>query len=112
VVQALQINGGRDNPAVRTTNTAEAIAALARSGAISAENAARLSGAHDFLLNIINALRMVRGNSRDLTVPEAGSEEFAFLSRRLGYGEEPARLWAALEDHMEWVQRLEGRLLG
>ena len=49
---------------------------------------------------------------RSVTVPAAESEEFAFLARRLGYGSDPARLGAAINEHTTWVQRLGTRLLG
>ena len=106
IVQGLQITHGAADPALRVTNTAEAIARLAAAGVISAENDARLGEALLFLHQLINALRMVRGNNRDLTVPPAESEEFAFLARRLGYGSDPARLGVAISEHTTWVQRL------
>ncbi|MGQ9491436.1 MAG: glutamine synthetase adenylyltransferase [Anaerolineae bacterium] len=112
VVQGLQMRHGADNPALRLTNTRAAITALAAHGIISEENAHRLREAHLFLQQLINALRVVRGNSKDLTVPAEGSEEFAFLARRLSYGHDPRRLAAALSDHSAWVQRLATRLLG
>ncbi|OQA47573.1 MAG: Glutamate-ammonia-ligase adenylyltransferase [Chloroflexi bacterium ADurb.Bin325] len=112
IVQGLQVTHGHRDPALRVTNTADAIAALARANIISDENAARLAGALVFLQQLINALRMVRGNNRDLAVPAPGGEEFAFLARRLGYDSDPARLSAALEGHIAWVQRLSARLLG
>ncbi len=112
IVQGLQITHGAKDPSLRVTNTAAAIAALAQAGVISAENGARLGDALLFLQQLINALRMVRGNNRDLTVPPVESEEFAFLARRLGYGIEPARLGVAITEHMTWVGRLGARLLG
>jgi len=112
IVQGLQITHGARDPSLRVTNTAAAIAALAKAGVISAENSARLGEALHFLQRLINALRMVRGNNKDLTVPPEESEEFAFLARRLGYGVEPGRLKATLDGHMGWVQRLGTRLLG
>lgn len=111
-VQGLQMMHGHAHPAVRLTNTQAAIRALAEAGVLSVENAARLSEALLFLRELINALRVVRGNSKDLTVPPEESEEFAFLARRLGYGPEPARLRADLTHHLEWVRRLNARLLG
>ena len=86
--------------------------ALAAAGIISAENGVRLSDAQLFLHQLINALRMVRGNNKDLTVPAEASEEFAYLARRLGYGDDPNRLGVAISEHMTWVQRLGARLLG
>ncbi len=118
-VQGLQMTHGREHPEIRLTNTQAAISALAEAGIISAENAARLSEALLFLRQLINALRMVRGNSKDLTVPPEGGldsgpggDEFAYLARRLNYGNEPARLRADLNHHLEWVRRLNARLLG
>ncbi len=112
VVQGLQMRHGAAHPSLRLTNTRAAIAALAAHGLLSQENAQRLHQAHIFLQQLINALRVVRGNSKDLTVPPENSEEFAFLARRLGYGHDPGRLAATLTDQAAWVQRLEGRLLG
>jgi glutamate-ammonia-ligase adenylyltransferase len=112
VVQGLQIAHGRRHPAVRVTNTALAIDALASVGAISLENAARLREALLFLEQLINALRVVRGNSKDLAVPPVDTEEFAFLARRFGYGDDPERLEVAMNEFMGTVQMLEARLLG
>ncbi len=111
-VQGLQMMHGRERPALRLTNTRAAIAALAENGVLSTENAARLGEALLFLRQLINALRMVRGNSKDLTVPPEESDEFAYLARRLNYGNEPGRLRADLTHHLEWVRRLNARLLG
>ncbi len=111
-VQGLQMRHGAAHPGLRLTNTRAAIAALASHGILSQENASRLGQAHLFLQQLINALRVVRGNSKDLTVPPEGSEEYAFLARRLGHGPDPGRLAAALSDHSAWVQRLAARLLG
>jgi glutamate-ammonia-ligase adenylyltransferase len=112
IVQGLQITHGAAAPSLRVTNTAEAIGRLAAAGIISAENGVRLGESLLFLHQLINALRMVRGNNRDLTVPPEEGEEFAYLARRLGYGDDPARLGVAIGEHMTWVGRLGGRLLG
>ena len=112
IVQGLQITHGAADPSLRVTNTGEAIARLAAAGVISAENGVRLGDALLFLHQLINALRMVRGNTRDLTVPAEESEEFAYLARRLGYGDDPNRLGVTISEHMTWVQRLGARLLG
>jgi glutamate-ammonia-ligase adenylyltransferase len=112
VVQGLQITHGATDASLRVTNTAAAISRLAAAGMISAENGARLGDALLFLHQLINALRMVRGNNRDLTVPAEDGEEFAYLARRLGYGDDPNRLGVAISEHMTWVQRLGARLLG
>ena len=55
---------------------------------------------------------MVRGNARDLTVPPVDSEAFAFLARRLRYGNDVARLREDLNHHTTSVRELNRRLLG
>jgi glutamate-ammonia-ligase adenylyltransferase len=65
-----------------------------------------------FLRHLINALRMVRGNAKDLTVPAVDSEAFAFLARRLNYNNvEISHLWEDLIQHTEKVQEINTRLL-
>jgi glutamate-ammonia-ligase adenylyltransferase len=112
LVQGLQITYGHRNPGLRSTNTRQAMAALAVAGILAPDDYERLREAHTFIRRLVNALRMVRGNTRDLTVPPAGSEEFAFLARRLGYGSDVARLHDDLTRHTTWVQELSKRLLG
>jgi glutamate-ammonia-ligase adenylyltransferase len=112
VVQGLQITHGRNAPNLRQTNTREAMTALVEAGIISTENYARLRETHVFLRRLINALRVVRGNTKDLTVPPEDSEEFAFLARRLGYDDAPGWLQADLARYITWGQQLSARLLG
>ncbi len=112
LVQALQITHGHANPALRLTNIREAMAALAEAGILSQDDYAQLRHAHTFLRWLIDTLRMVRGNARDLTVPPPESEEFAFLARRLRYGNDTARLREELERYASSVQELSARLLG
>ena len=45
----------------------------------------RLTDAYDFLRNLINSMRMLRGNARDLFLPPVESTEYAHLARRMGY---------------------------
>lgn len=110
LVQGLQITHGHRDPALRSPNTREAMAALAGAGILSEEDYKRVSEAYLFLRLVINALRMVRGNAKDLTVPPEDSEEFAFLARRVGYGS-IARLHTDLLHHISSVQELASRLL-
>ncbi|MFN8453671.1 MAG: hypothetical protein U0401_03205 [Anaerolineae bacterium] len=112
LVQGLQISHGYHHPELRLTNTREAMAALAGAGFIPAANYPKLREAHIFLRRLINALRMVRGNAKDLTVPGAKSEEFLFLARRLGYTENMAQLQDDLLQYTAYVQELSTRLLG
>ena len=112
LVQALQIIHGERYPAVRETHTGRALDALAQVGVLSNEHYTQLREALIFLRRLINALRVVRGNARDLTVPSMDSEEFAFLARRLGYANDLESLRQDLLRHTGNVQELSRRLLG
>ena len=57
-----------------------------------------MAAAYAFLRRLIDALRVVRGHARDLTIPLHDSREFAYLARRLEL--EPAALAAAIEQEM------------
>jgi glutamate-ammonia-ligase adenylyltransferase len=85
-VQYLQLQHGRERPSLRTPHTLEGIDRLAEAGLVSAEERQALRLAYLFWRKVADALRMVRGNARDLLLPEADSEELRFLARRLGYG--------------------------
>ncbi|HCE16582.1 MAG TPA: glutamine synthetase adenylyltransferase [Anaerolinea thermolimosa] len=110
LVQGLQITYGARLPEVRHTNTREAMARLARAGILSQEDYRRLRKAHTFLRWLIDSLRVVRGNARDVTVPPVNSEEFAFLARRLHYAD-PATLASELQRYTEDVREINARLL-
>lgn len=84
-VQHLQILHGADDPGMRSTGTRDSLKALGKGGYISREEMESLLEAHDFYRRLINSLRILRGNARDLVVPERDSEEFLFLARRMGY---------------------------
>ncbi|MES2792764.1 MAG: glutamine synthetase adenylyltransferase [Planctomycetota bacterium] len=104
-IQGLQITHGKNLPALRTTNTWTALAALEATAVLPAEDVSALRDAYRFWRRLIDALRMVRGDARDLTVPDTGTEDFRFLSRRLGYSKSQA-LQDELKHHLEAVQRL------
>jgi glutamate-ammonia-ligase adenylyltransferase len=111
LVQGLQITHGRDHPELRLTNIREAMAALARAGILSENQYTRLRRSHTFLRWLIDGLRMVRGNAKDLTVPAPESEGFSFLARRLRYGSDVARLREELDLYTTWVQEVSAELL-
>ena len=92
LVQGLQITYGATNPSLRLTNIRMAMAALADAGILSVDGYTRLRKAHTFLRWLIDSLRVVRGNSKDVNIPAYNSEEFAFLARRLRYASDINRL--------------------
>ncbi len=111
LVQGLQITYGAANPSLRLTNIRMAMAALADAGILSADNYARLRKAHTFLRWLIDSLRVVRGNTKDVNIPPFDSEEFAFLARRLQYGSDRKRLQEDLTRYPMDVQELNTILL-
>ncbi len=88
MAQYLQILYGKEHPEIRTANTLEALDRLCQLQIISDGEHDELRSAYLFLRNLIDALRIVRGDARDLVLPEELSEEFKSLARRLGYREQ------------------------
>ncbi|MDA9101284.1 hypothetical protein N9K06_01265 [Omnitrophica bacterium] len=86
LVQALQIAYGRSLCGeIRDANTLSSLRALWQAGAMNEKEFQILRASYIFLRSLINALRIVRGNAKDLTVPEPDTKEFAVLARRTGY---------------------------
>lgn len=104
LIQGLQITYGHRNPMLRTTNTLEGIHALKELGLISPDDFQNLRNAYIFLRRLIDALRMVRGNAKDLTVPPQDMEEFDFLARRLGYSSHTEKLKEEISITMDRVR--------
>ena len=106
LVQGLQITHGLNHPGLRSTNTREVLAELANLQLLDEDDYTRLRKAHTFLRWLINTLRVVRGNARDLTVPPYGSDEYDYLTRRLRYGSDIKRLQFELLRFTSDVQEL------
>ncbi len=85
LVQYLQIQQGPRFPALHTPNTMEALRLLTKYRIFQEKQGKFLQKAYLFLRTLIDAMRMVRGNARDLLLPDSDSEEFTFLARRMGY---------------------------
>lgn len=98
-VQAWQIVNGVDDHLARATNTLEALEALRSRGYVGDTLADKIAEAYDFIRDLVDGLRVVRGNAKDLTVPPAGSREFEGLAHRLGV--EPDELGERIEGYME-----------
>lgn len=112
LVQGLQISHGHAYPSLRQPNTQAALTALREAGILQQEPYVQLSRALNFLQDLINALRMVRGNTKDLTVPSPDTEEFAFLARRLRYDDAHiADLNDDLTKHITRVQAINQTIL-
>jgi glutamate-ammonia-ligase adenylyltransferase len=111
LVQGLQISHGYDQPTLRETNTRKAMAALAEVGILSGEDYTRLRKAHTFLRWLIDSLRVVRGNAKDVTMPLENTEEMAFLARRMNYADAPLHFYNELMRYTEDVREMNNRLL-
>ncbi len=103
-VQILQVIHGKTNAALRTPRIHKALEALSDAGAIQADEASRIIQAYRFLRTLINGLRMLRGNAKDLFLPAVGSPEYTHLARRMGY-EGREDLTPAEELHIEFETR-------
>ena len=95
-VQYLQLLNGKDHVEVRVANTLEALDRLRRLQIIREADYGVLHAAYLFLRNLIDALRIVRGDASDLVLPDEPSEEFKSLARRLGYREKDRTKGAAM----------------
>ena len=84
-IQFLQLLHGHDNKEVRTPGTLKTMERLLEQDIISASTFEKLSNGYAFWRRLINALRMVRGNAKDLEIPGYESQEFLYLARRLHY---------------------------
>ena len=98
-VQAQQIIAGHAEAVVRATNTLDAVYLLAACGHMSIEQAEMLRECYGFLRQLIDALRVVRGNAKDLNIPAADSSEFAYLAHQLRFDSTTA-LQAMIADRM------------
>ncbi len=88
-VQLLQVDHGRTNRDLRNPGIHATLRGLSEEGAIDPDEAEAMIRAYRFLRNVINGLRMLRGNARDLDLPEYGTPEFLHLARRMGYRNTP-----------------------
>ncbi len=104
-VQAWQIARGREDPELRLTNTLEAVEALRRKGHLDDALARALSESYTTLRKLIDGLRIVRGNAKDLHVPARDSREFQRLAQRISQ-RGPDHLSARVSDHMNFAKRL------
>ncbi len=104
-VQYLQLMHGHKDPRLRTPNTLQALAALIDGGFLPSSTGEDLRKAYLFIRMLIDGLRMVRGNTKDLVLPPPESDEFIFLARRVGYMTDDwqagaRHLQADIEQHM------------
>jgi glutamate-ammonia-ligase adenylyltransferase len=112
--QYLQLLHGKDHPELRVTSTLDALDRLRRLSLISEAESEMLRAAYLFLRNLIDALRIVRGDASDLALPEENSDEFKSLARRLGYRERDWKQGAAAlaADIRRWMKDVNSYYIG
>ncbi|MEO5630590.1 MAG: hypothetical protein ABIO96_05520 [Nitrospiraceae bacterium] len=115
--QYLQVMHGHNHPSLRTPNTLQALAALVNEGFVARADGAGLRKAYIFIRMLVDGLRMVRGNTKDLVLPPSDSEEFVSLARRIGYTRDDWRagardLQSDIEQHMTLTKTFFERTFG
>lgn len=104
-VQAWQISRGREDRELRLTNTLEAVEALRRKGHLDDDLSMGISGSYTFLRKLIDGLRIVRGNAKDLDIPTRDSKEYQRLAHRISeYGS--GHLSAHIASHMDFARSI------
>ncbi|MFP4362388.1 MAG: glutamate-ammonia-ligase adenylyltransferase [Spirochaetia bacterium] len=103
-VQILQIIHGAEYPILRTPSIHKALDALAELEVISQTDADQLVQSYHFLRQLINALRILRGNALDLQLPKKDSDEYLHLARRMEYSSQ-GEMSAAEVLHTEFETR-------
>jgi len=83
-VQYLQLLNGKKHPVIRVPTTLEALGHLRRLQIIRESDYQLLHSSYLHHRNVIDALRIVRGHASDLVLPEAFTDEFKSLARRMG----------------------------
>ncbi|MFO0774074.1 MAG: hypothetical protein U0172_05345 [Nitrospiraceae bacterium] len=118
-IQYLQVMHGHTHARLRTPNTLQALDALIDVGIIPRATGNTLRKSYLFIRMLIDGLRMVRGNTKDLVLPPADSDEFIFLARRVGYTTDDwqagaRHLQADIDQHMktnrEFFEKTFGKL--
>jgi [glutamine synthetase] adenylyltransferase / [glutamine synthetase]-adenylyl-L-tyrosine phosphorylase len=84
-VQLLQMIHGRKHKALRTPYIHVALLGLAEASLIDEADRDVHTDAYYFLRGLVNGLRMLRGNAKDLYIPKPDTEEYEHLARRMGY---------------------------
>lgn len=109
-VQALQMTFGDQHQTLRTANTLKALTAAQAVGILTPIEQSRIQVAYIFLRQVIDCLRMVRGNAQDLTVPDAHSTDHFQLTRRLDEVHDSKIPLRDLEQQMQHVRLFSHRV--
>jgi [glutamine synthetase] adenylyltransferase / [glutamine synthetase]-adenylyl-L-tyrosine phosphorylase len=116
-IQYLQLMHGHKQAVLRTPNAMQALAGLIECSTVNRQDGENLRKAYLFIRMLIDGLRMVRGHAKDLVLPLADSDEFIFLSRRVGYTTDDwqagaRHLSSDVEENMKKVREFFERTFG
>jgi [glutamine synthetase] adenylyltransferase / [glutamine synthetase]-adenylyl-L-tyrosine phosphorylase len=106
-VQYLQLLNGAEHSEIRLPTTLDALERLRQLQIVRESDFHLLHTSYRFLRDLIDALRIVRGDATDLVLPES-ADEYKSLARRMGYREadratDAARLASDIRETMEKV---------
>ena len=108
-MQKIQLEFGNQFPILqKPLSTLDTIRVAAELGLLSPFEKETLTKDYTLLRAVINCLRLVRGNAKDLLLPERESLEFVYLSRRLlhfGEIDKAEALYPKLIETLERVNR-------
>ena len=84
---------------------------------MSRQEGEHLRKAYLFIRMLIDGLRMVRGNAKDLVLPPPDSDDFIFLARRVGYTTDDwqagaRHLQSDIEHHMALTKQFFKKMFG
>ncbi len=116
-IQYLQILHGHRHVMLRTPNSMQALAGLVENGLVTRQDGEHLRKAYLFFRMLIDGLRIVRGNAKDLVLPRPDSDDFIFLARRIGYTTDDwqagaRHLQTDIEEHMRLTKEFFERSFG
>lgn len=103
-IQALQLTFGQTLPALRYPNSLRVLQEASRYSLIDPQQSQQVQRAYVFLRELIDCLRMVRGNAKDLTIPNPGSADWHQLARRMRTIHDSEVELDQLEDQMRIVR--------
>lgn len=83
LVQILTIQFGKQYPVVRVNHILGAVEKLQKTKLIDKSTAEKMVSCYKFLRNLINCLRIMRGNAKDMELPERSSLEAEYLKRTM-----------------------------
>lgn len=103
-IQALQLVFGSRHAGLQHPSTLSVLQAARDAGLVTPAQQSAVEKAYVFLRELIDCLRMARGNARDLTVPASGSRDWQQLSSRMASIHDSSIPLEALEEQMTVVR--------